>query len=125
MLEAGEVEIAVEELRWLLGGCRALLEAHQLLGQIALADGDLPLARGHFGHAFKLGTEALPKRGLSGVLPADRPANRALFKSGEGLARCLKQLGKPDQAADVVKRFLALDPADPLQLKSLLEDADT
>jgi len=121
MLEAGEVEIAVEELRWLLEGCKELLEAHMLLGKIALDDGDLPLARAHAGYAYELGFKALPKGGLPGVLPYAWPANRAFFNSGECLARCLVELNERELAGEVIARLLALDPSDPLALRRLLE----
>jgi len=121
MLETGEAEVAVDELRWLLEGCNELLEAHMLLGKIALDDGDLALARVHAGYAYELGLKALPKGSLPGVLPYGRPANRAFFSSGQCLARCLVGLGERELAGDVVARLLALDPSDPLALKELLE----
>lgn len=113
MLEAGEVDVAMDELRWLLGGCNPFIEAHQLLGRIALDDGDLALARAHLGFAFDLGLGALPKRGLSGVLACGRPANRAFFEAGKALAECLKRLGEPKLAAEVVAKLVALDPTMP------------
>lgn len=124
MLAAGEIDVAVDELRWLLQGCAALLEAHMLLGELALADGNLPLARGHFGSAYELGLKAIPKAGLPGVLPYARPANQAFFKSGKCLAECLEKLGKSQLAAEVVQQLLALDPSDPLAVKGLLGKAD-
>lgn len=120
MLEAGEVDIAVDELRWLLQGCRALLEAHQLLGEIALADGDLQLARGHLGYAYDLGRQPLSAGGLPGTLPYGRPANRAFFEAGRGLVGCLDQLGEKQSAAEVVRQLLILDPSDPLELAAML-----
>ena len=58
MIAAGEHEIAQDELLWLLGGCHDFIEAHRLLGELALTDGDANLARGHFGIAFTLGDKA-------------------------------------------------------------------
>jgi hypothetical protein len=123
MLDAGEIDIAVDELRWLLEGCRPLLEAHKLLGEIALADGDLPLARAHFGYAYELGLKAIPDAGLPGTLPYGRKANQAFFEAGKGLAFCLGKQGERGMAAEVVQRLLRLDPADPLGLKGLLDQA--
>ena len=112
--------MAVDELRWLLEGCRGLLEAHRLLGEVALGDNDLALARGHFGYAYELGMAAIPRDGLPGPLPYVQPANQPLFEAGKGLAWCLMQQGEADVAAGVVERLLALDPSDPLNLKGLL-----
>jgi len=120
MLAAGETEIAVDELRWLLSGCTAFLEGHQLLGEIALAEADFTLARGHFGTAFELGRSALGQ-GFSGRLPAERAANRPFFESGKGLAWSLKQAGESRMAEEVVAQLLAIDPADPLRLGDLLK----
>lgn len=124
MLEAGEIDVARDELRWLLDGCQELLEAHQLLGEIALAEGDLPLARGHFGCAYQLGLEALPKPGLPGPLSYACLANRAFLRSGKGLAWCLHRLGHSRLAAEVVDQLLALDPSDPMGVKNLLDKPD-
>jgi hypothetical protein len=110
MLEAGEIEVAVDELRWLLQGCRELLEAHRLLGQIALSAGDVPLARAHLGRAFDITLKALPQRGLPGTLPCARDANRAFFEAGRGLVECLVQLGESEPAAEVAQKLSALDP---------------
>ncbi|MGO8752004.1 MAG: hypothetical protein ACLQNE_39180 [Thermoguttaceae bacterium] len=118
VLDAGEIDVAVDELRWLLEGCRELLEAHQLLGEIALTDNDLILARGHLGYAYEMGLGSIPED-LPGPLAYARPANRPLFEAGKGLAWSLKQLGETKAAARVVERLLRLDPSDPLGLKSL------
>jgi hypothetical protein len=115
MLKAGEIDVAVDELRWLLDGCQPLLEAHKLLGEIAMADNDLELARAHFGMAWSLGTAMLPK-GQRTHLPYSRPTNRPLLEAGKGLAWCLKQLDHPQMSAEIVVQLRDLDPADPLKL---------
>src|SRR5262245_10893637 len=67
MVEAGEVDVAVDELRWLLSGCSEFMEAHALLGELALAGGnDVPLARGHFGFAVQLGLKTLERARVKG-----------------------------------------------------------
>jgi len=121
MLGAGEIDVAADELLWLLSGCDELLEAHKLLGEIAVADGDLQLARGHFGYAYELGLGALGK-GIGGVLPYARAANQPFFQAGKGLAWCLKQQGEGGLAVEVVERLLALDPSGPLGLKEMREE---
>src|SRR5688500_15334726 len=40
MLAAGEMEVAADELRWLLEDCRDFIEAHKILGELAAAEGD-------------------------------------------------------------------------------------
>jgi hypothetical protein len=121
MLAAGEADIAIDELRWLLGGCHELLEAHQLLGALAAEDGDRELARAHFGYAFQLGLDALPKRGLDHPLPHANPANTAFHEAGAGLIRVLLGVGESNQAKEVAMQLLALDPTDPLGVKATLE----
>ena len=124
MLQAGQMELAAAELRWLVQGCRVLLEGFKLLGEIALADGDVRLARAYFGRAYELGLAALPPDGLPGPLPCQRPANRPFFEAGKGLASCLDQLGQTGLAREVVEKLLALDPTDPLALRDLLKQFD-
>ncbi len=121
MLEAGETDVAVDELRWLLADCEPLLEAHRLLGEAALSDGDFALARVHFGYAFELGLKAIGREGPPGPMPYARPANRAFLESGKGLAWCLWKQGRADAAREVVGRLLRFDPSDPLRLGEMLK----
>ena len=120
MLAAGETEIAVEELRWLLGGCHELLEAHRLLGEIAAEAGDRDLARAHFGYAFQLGTDALPRRGLDLPLPHANPANQAFHEAGAGLIRTLLELEESNKAKEIAMQLLALDPTDDCGVRKVL-----
>jgi hypothetical protein len=120
MIEAEEVEVGRDELRWLLGGCSDFIDAHQALGEIALLDRDLPLARGHFGYAFQIGVKVLDRAGPAALLPYRLLANQAFFQAGKGLAYCLRELGKPEMAAEVIERLLVCDPTDPLALRGLL-----
>jgi tetratricopeptide (TPR) repeat protein len=114
MLAAGETDVAEAELRWLLEGYRELLEAHQLLGQIAFDGGDLELARSHFGRAYEMGQAALGAQ-FRGRLPYSCPANQPFLAAAKGLALVLARLDQRDEAAKVRQRLLALDPSDPLQ----------
>jgi len=118
MLAAGEDEVARDELRWLLEGCHQFITAHRMLGEIALAENDVKLARGHFGFAYQIGLKAVPAGGLPGPLPYELPANRAFFEAGKGLAWCLRQLGEERAAIEVVETLLRLDPSDPLGLSA-------
>lgn len=119
MLAAGEFEIATDELRWLLDGCSEFIAAHKLLGELAMLEEDVKLARGHFGYAYRIGRKALPAAGLRGTLPYELPANRDFYEAGKGLCWCLRELGKTEMAQEVVTDLLQLDPSDPLQLGEL------
>ncbi len=121
MIAGGELEIAQDELRWLLADCRDFLEAHYRLGEIALEEEDYRLARGHFGYAYQIGIKALDRAGNARPLPYDREANRAFFEAGKGLAFCLVQLNKRKMARDVIERLLSLDATDPLGLRGLIK----
>jgi hypothetical protein len=114
MLEAGETDVATDELRWLLEDCRDLLAAHRLLGEIALTSGEVALARAHFGYAYDIALAAMPPEGLAGTLPGSLAENEVLHESAKGLAWCLHELRRREQALDVVRQMLAWDPADPL-----------
>ena len=114
MLAAGEDEVARDELRYLLEECRDFVEAHKLLAEIALAEGDTKLSRAHFGFAFEIGRRAFPGTGLEGPLPYSLPGNQPFLEAAKGLAWCLKELGKPAEAQAVTQQLLACDPSDPL-----------
>jgi hypothetical protein len=120
MIDAGEIDAAVDELRWLLSGCRELLEAHRLLGEIALTDNDLPLAQAHFGYAYEMGQQAIRQASdYSGPLPYARPANQAFLEAGKGLAYCLRRQNAPKAAEQIVRQLMELDPSDPLKVREL------
>lgn len=125
IIEAGEIEIAIDELRWLLGTSSEILEAHFLLGKLAVEhDHDTALARGHFGVGYQLGLRALKRAKWPTPVPALHPANQIFFDCGRGLAWCLVELDRREMAREVVEQLLKLDPADPLNLKSWLEEID-
>jgi tetratricopeptide (TPR) repeat protein len=120
MVDAGEIDVAIDELRWLLSDCHDFIDAHQLLGELSLADGDVQLARAHFGYAYDLGLKALPAEDWSGRLPFRMPANRGFLMAAKSLALCLSQLGQSDRARAVTERLIAIDPSDPLHAKQWL-----
>jgi hypothetical protein len=122
MIEAGEAELAVDELRWLLADCSEFIAAHALLGELAAARNDWPLARGHFGAGYQLGLTALRRAGMPSPVPCLQPGNRAFFEAGRGLAWCLAKLGKQAMAREVVGTLLALDASDPLRLHAMLDE---
>lgn len=126
MVDAGELEVAVDELRWLLSGCPEFIAAHALLGELAVAmHDDLPLARGHFGTGYQLGLRTLRRAKMPQPVLYVQPANRPFFEAGRGLAWTLEKLGRRDLSDEVVATLLACDPSDPLQLKRLLDELRT
>jgi len=125
MVEAGEVDVAIDELRWLVEGCSEFVEAHALLGELALARGDFALARGHFGFAVQLGLKALQRAKVNGPLVYSQPANRAFYEAGRGLVTSLVKLGMTQKAVDLVQNLVRLDPSDPLRLRGLVDEART
>ena len=117
MIEAGETDVARDELRWLLADCSEFIAAHVLLGELAVAEGDLPLARGHFGAGYQLGLQTLRRAGMPKPLLYSQPANRSFFAAGRGLIECLKKLGRQDMADEIAATLVELDPSDPLGLR--------
>jgi hypothetical protein len=122
MIAAGELEIARDELLYLVSDCRGFLEAHNRLGELALEEGDLALARGHFGFAFEIGTESLPK-GFRGILPSTTDYNAAFFLAGRGLARCLIARGQKAEGRKVLEQLARFDPRDET-IRQLLQELD-
>ena len=120
MVEAGETEIAHDELVWLLSECPDFLEAHVQLGLIALDEGDAKLARGHFGRAYELCLRALEAAGNPRSLPHALPGNRPFFEAAKGLVHCLLATKRRQTATEVCRRIAPLDPADPLGIQKLL-----
>jgi hypothetical protein len=121
MVEAGETEIARDELVWLLSECPDYLDAHVHLGLIALEEGDPKLARGHFGRAYELCLKALEAAGSPRPLPYALDGNRPFYEAAKGLVHCLLDTGRRTLAADVCRRIAPLDPADPLAIQRLAE----
>jgi hypothetical protein len=123
MIEAGEKDIAREELVWLLSECPDFLSAHLQLGLLALEEDDPKLARGHFGRAVEIGFRALEAAGNPRPLPYSLPDNRAFFESAKGLVHALLETGKKGMAGDTARKVAAVDPADPLGLVRLASSA--
>ncbi len=127
MIEAGELDIAIDELRWLLADCPEFIAAHALLGELALRQAnDLPLARGHFGAGYQLGLQALRRAKMPKPLLYSQPANRPFFEAGRGLAvvpwRSSARLTWRMKSSTTL---VELDPSDPLKLRAMLDDLQT
>jgi hypothetical protein len=122
MIAADELDVATDELRWLLSGCSEFMEAHLLLGDLALLAGDVPLARGHFGFVVELGQKTLQRAKVSGPLRHSQLANRVFYEAGRGLVGCLAKLGLCSKAEELVEALQRLDTADPLRLRTFLDE---
>jgi hypothetical protein len=121
MIEVGESDIALDELRWLLSGCSECIAAHVLLGDLARRAGDLPLTRGHYGAGYQLGLQTLRRAKMPNPLLYAQLANQPFFEAGRGLVWALEKLGKPHMAEEVLATLLVLDPSDPLQLRAMID----
>ncbi|MFN9370081.1 MAG: hypothetical protein ACK6CT_15165 [Planctomycetia bacterium] len=116
MVEAGETDIARDELVWLLTECPDFIDAHVQLGLIALEEDDPRLARGHFGRAYELCLQAVEAAGGTGPVPYALPGNQPFHQAAKGLVHCLMETGRRRTATEVCRRMLVLDPADALGL---------
>jgi tetratricopeptide (TPR) repeat protein len=121
MVEAGETEIAHDELVWLLSECPDFLEAHVQLGLIALEEDDAKLARGHFGRAYELALRALDAAGGPQPLPYQLDGNKPFFQAAKGLVHSLMELGRKQAAKEVCQRIALLDPSDPLGIQRIAQ----
>lgn len=123
IIDAGEFEVAQDELRWLLSGCSDCMDAHLLLGQLALDQrSEIELARGHFGYAYQLGLRAWRRAGEPAPVPYTQLANRTFHEAGRALAWCLEKLKKQVMADEVVATLCRLDPTDPLASRRMLQE---
>lgn len=120
MIAGAELEIARDELLYLVSDCRGFLEAHNLLGELALEEGDIPLAQGHFGFAYEIGIDSLPP-GFKGRLPANKEYNGAFFLAGRGVARCLIARGQHAKGREVLEQLARLDPQEE-HVRALLDE---
>jgi hypothetical protein len=121
MIDAGENDVAIDEVRWLLSDCPEFIAAHVMLGELAMSMGDVPLARGHYGAGYQLGLQTLRRAKMPKPLLAIQPANRPFFEAGQGLIASLEKLGKGSMANEVVAKLLELDPSDPLKLRAMVD----
>jgi hypothetical protein len=122
MLAAGEVDVATDELRWLLNGCACFINAHKMLGELAAAENDFELARAHFGHAYQEGLKAVRRVKLDQPLSYEIEANRPFFEAAKGLVYCLLKLDRKKLAREIVGQMIKCDPTDPLGLRQLVAD---
>jgi hypothetical protein len=119
MVEAGETDIARDELVWLLSECPDFLDAHVQLGLIALEEDDPKLARGHFGRACELAFRTLETAGSPRPLPYALDGNKPFFQAAKGLVHCLVEMGRRQTAREVCQRIAPFDASDPLGIQRL------
>ena len=123
MIEADELEIATEELRWLLSGCSEMLEAHVMLAQIAAeSENDVQLARAHFGFAFQLGEKAIMQAQCPGPLLGSAEENAPWYEAARGLAWCFEKQGRSTDADQIASSALRFDPSDPTEIRAMLDE---
>src|SRR4051812_5994609 len=122
MIEAGEMDVALDELRWLLSDCSEFIGAHVLLGEVARAGGDFPLARAHYGAGYQLGLQALRRANMPRPLLYSQLANQSFFEAGQGLIWTLEKIGKPKMAEEIVAPLTKIDSTAPLHLRAMLDD---
>ncbi len=123
MLEADEIDIARDELRYLLQDCPNHMTVHFMLGDIALAEKDIKLARGHYGYAYEIGHKALKREKFPKPFLQSEPANEIFFESGKQLAWCLKLLEKNDlMRRDRVPAELRSERSAPIAFFSINRD---
>jgi hypothetical protein len=104
----------------LLQGCSDHMTVHFMLGDLALAEKDIKLARGHYGYAYDIGFKALRAAKFPKPFLQTIPDNAIFFEAGKQLAWCLKLLEKEQLMRDVIEFLLSCDPSDPLQLRPML-----
>jgi hypothetical protein len=121
MIDSGELDVAIDELRWLLADCAENIGSHVLLGELAAEMGDFPLARGHYGAGYQLGLQALRRAKMPKPMLYAQPANQTFFEAGRGLIGSLEKLGKSTMANEVVATLVELDASDPLQLRAMVD----
>ena len=97
MIEAGEIDVALDELRWLLR-LREFIAAHVLLGDIARDTGDSACPCHYAG--YQLGLQTLRRENAKAVV-VFAARNQSFFESGRGLVWALKT-GKPQMAEEVM-----------------------
>jgi len=122
MRDEDEPDVARDELLFLVEDCRGFLEAYNLLAELALEQGDIPLAQGYYGFGYESAMAVLPI-GFRGLLPAEEGYNPHFFLAGRGLARCLISRGDRKKAREILKQLHKFDPDEP-DVKALLDELE-
>jgi hypothetical protein len=122
MVKHNEIDIAIDELRWLLSDCHEMMEAHALLGILASefddpTPDDVELAIAHLECALDIGRAALNNRRLQAPLLYDRPTNLPFFQAGLAMIQLLRSQGDKQAADQLLQELIRLDPKLPLPLQ--------
>ena len=127
LLQAGEVDEAIDLLETAIRSAPDLVEARAQLGAALLQQGDLPAAQGSLEHALELESnyvEAIYHLGLIAHRRRDHAGAIALFQrtvqlraehfdAHLGLGTDLPKLGQTTTALEHLRRAMALRPHDP------------
>lgn len=124
MIAAGEFDVATDELRWLLNDCSDFIDAHRLLGELAIEKEDWPLARGHLGYCYDIAVAAMNSAKDKGPLSNVLPANAGLLSATFSFAGVLCRLDKLETARSVLQQLLKWDPSDPRGAREALAEID-
>lgn len=114
MVAAGEFDVAMDELRWLLNDCPDFIDAHRLLGELAIEEEDWPLSRGHLGYCFDIAKAAMNAAGAEGPLSNELPANAGLLSATFSFAGVLCRLEKVEMARTVLQQLMKWDQCNAL-----------
>ena len=126
MIEAGETDVAIDELRWLVERLQRIHRGPRAVGRAGTGRGRLRARP----RTLRLRGAARPQGAPAGEgelarSPYSQPANRAFYEAGRGLATSLVKLGMTEKAVDLVEDLVRLDPSDPLKLRALFDEART
>lgn len=124
LVESGQEHQAFYLLKDLLTRCPDYIEAHNRMAEFHSARGNFQAAFDHYRDAVRVGRGALPK-GFDGMLPYGTTTNQPFLRALHGLALVSVRLGKGDEGADLLRRLLELDPADPLGAGATLSELET
>ncbi len=119
LAEFGDLTSARVQLLAALDEDLRRLDAHRLLGDLALDAGRAEDALAHYAVGASIGDLCVAEP-LDGVLPWEEPANRPYLACLRGCARALHRLGRERDGQAPLRRLLALDPDDGQGVVSLL-----
>ncbi|PIE18658.1 MAG: hypothetical protein CSA66_04315 [Proteobacteria bacterium] len=119
LAEFGDPEGAIALAHAALDEDLRRLDAHAILGDIALGADRVADALAHYAVGAAIGDLSVPAEG-AGELPWSEADNHAYLACLYGCARALRRLGRERDAAAPLARLLALDPDDGLGASGLM-----
>ena len=118
--DSGDIEGANNILMDLCQADLRCLDAHAHLGNIAF-DHLLEIAIRHYEAGFRIGELSLGQS-VDGLLPWGWIDNRPFLRCMNGFGLCLWRQGKFEEAENIFKRMLWLNPSDNQGVRFLIED---